>query len=382
VSIDLEIWSVLPTRTIDTLPKASSWVALASGWAYRQKTWQLVIDEATEVDPEDVPPEIGPRIVGIHFCTRLSVEGHAPRAAVTLQRAVARVIAKNCRGLVFDPQNNQVFGASTQPRPALTVEGESIELLTMSWWFASGPLTTREGLNELILYFERHIPPFLPRRYGEYEPAKFRFDRSNLTHFADTIFNARLVFVWDTGSPLSVSYSPTNGPGWRWAPGLGDDAFQLPSLELKCPLTYLDDPGWSVALKNAWEAISKLAQPIYGDVRILSGWIRRGRRLWANSKTESHPIRVWRGLPRKLGLAVAIGEPYLSQWPEMKRHAIDDTLAMVSISDWRSRGEISDLVGNPPAELCQPESGLLAVAHVWPFPAKPERVDRFIRDAQ
>jgi hypothetical protein len=139
-------------------------------------------------------------------------------------------------------------------------------------------------------------------------------------------------------------------------------------------LSYLDDPQWGVALKNAWEAISNLAQPVYGDVRILSGWIVRGRGLSANSKTESHPVRSWRGLPRKLGLAVAIGEPYLSQWPEMKRHAVSDSLAMVSISDWRSRGDISDLAGSPPAELCQPEDGR-ALAHVWPFPAKPERVD-------
>jgi hypothetical protein len=382
VSIDLEVWSVVPIRTIDTLPKASNWVALASGWAYRQKTWQLVIDESTEVDPDDVPPEIGPRIVGIQFLTRLSLQGHAPQAAATFQRAVARAIAKNCRGLIYDPQANQVFGASTQARPALRVEGESIELLAMSWWFASGPLTTREGLNRLMLYFERYIPSFLPRRYGETEPPKFRFDRSNFEHFADTAFNAPFVFVWDTGSPLSVHYSPSNGPGWRWAPGLGDDAFRLPSLSLKCPLSYLDDPGWSVALKNARHAISKLAQPVYGDVRILSGWILRGRRLWANSKTESHPIGPWRGLPRRPGLAVAIGEPYLTQWPEMKHHAVDDHLAMVSIADWRSPGDISDFAGNPPDELCQPEDWLTSVARVWPFPAKPLRADRSKQNAQ
>jgi len=353
---------------------------LASGWAFPQKTWQLVIDESTEVDPEGVPAEIGPRIVGIQFLTRLSLQGHAPRVAVTFQRAVARALAKSCRGLVYDPQAEQVFGPSSQPRPALKVEGESIELLTMSWWFASAPLTTRQGLNELIRYFRRHIPSFLPHRYGETEPAMFRFDRTNFAHFADTVFNAPLVFVWDTGSALSVSYLPTNGPGWRWAAGLGDDAFRLPSLSLKCPLSHLDDPGWSVALKNAWHAISKLAQPVYGDVRILSGWIRRGRRLWANSKTESHPIGAWRGLPRKCGMAIAIGEPYLSQWPEMKHHAVDDHLAMVSIADWRSRGDISDLAGNPPEELCQPENWLTPVARGWPFPAKPLRPDRSKRN--
>ena len=379
MSVDLEVWSVLPNRTIDTLPKASSWVALASGWAYRQKTWQLVIDESTEVDPEDVPPEIGPRIVGIQFLTRLSLQGHAPQAAATFQRAVARAIAKNCRGLIYDPRADQVFGPSTQPRPALKVSGESIELLTMSWWFATGPLTTREGLNQLTLYFERYIPSFLPRRYGETEPAKFHFDRSNFEHFTDTVFDARFGIVWDTGSALSVSYLPTNGPEWRWAAGFGDDAFWLPSLKLNCPLSYLDDPGWSVALQNAWHAISKLAQPVYGDVRILGGWILRGRRLWADSKTESHPIRSWRGLPRKPGIAVAIGEPYLSRWPEMKHHAVDENLAMVSISDWRSRGDISHLAGNPPAELCQPEDGSNAVASVWPFPVNPERADRFKR---
>jgi hypothetical protein len=381
VSVDLEVWSVLPNRTTDTLPKASSWVASGSGWVCREKAWQLVIDESIEVGLENVPPEIGHRIVGIQFLTRLSVEGNAPRAAMTLQRAVARAIAKNCRGLVYDPQNEQVFGASTQPRPALKVEGESIELLSMSWWFSGGPLTTRQGLNELILFFERHIPAFLPRRYGDYEPAKFRFDRNNFEHFAGAAFSAPLVFVWDTGGLLGVHYAHANGPAWKWAPGLGDYAFRLSSLRLTCPLRFLDDPGWSVALTNAWQAISAMAHPIYGDVRILSGWIARGTRLYANSKTESHPIRTWRGLPQTLGVAMALGEPYLSLWPQMRRYSVDGTLALVTVPDWRSRENVSDLAGNPPAELCQPD-GLASVALVWPFAAKPERADTFKRDIQ
>jgi len=70
-------------------------------------------------------------------------------------------------------------------------------------------------------------------------------------------------------------------------------------------------------------------------------------------------------------MAIAIGEPYLSQWPEMKHHAVDDHLAMVSIADWRSRGDISDLAGNPPEELCQPEDWLTPVARGWPSPRSP-----------
>jgi len=377
VSVDLEVWSVLPCKTIDFLPEPSSWIPSGSGWVYREKTWQLVIDESVEVDPENVPHEIGPRIVGIGFLTRVSVEPvHAPKSALTLLRTVARAVAKGCRGLVYDPQSDQVFGATTQRRPALKVTDESIELLTMSWWFSSGPLTTRQGLSELLLYFARYIPQFLPRRYGNFEPAKFRFDSGNIEHFADAVFSAPLVFVWDTGSPLNVFYEPANGPGWRWAPGFGDYAFRLPSLRLSCPQSYLDDPGWSVALRNAWQEISRLARPIYGDVRMLSGWILRGRRLCANAKTESHPVRSWRGLPRTQGMAIAIGEAYLSRWPEMKHYSVDDNLAVVTISDWLSPGDVSDLCGFPPAALCQPKGGPIAVADFWPFPEKPEPVTR------
>jgi hypothetical protein len=204
VSFDLEVWSVLPCRTIDLLPNHSDWVRSGLGWVYREKAWQLLIEESVEVGPEDVPHEIGPRIVGISFLTRVSVEpGHAPKSALTLQQKVVRAMAKACRGLVYDPQTNQVFGATTHPRPAPKVSGESIELLTMSWWFSHGPLTERRGLNELILYFERYLPEFLPSRYGDYEPAKFRFDRGNFDHFADAAFNGPLIFVWDTVTPAA-----------------------------------------------------------------------------------------------------------------------------------------------------------------------------------
>jgi hypothetical protein len=101
----------------------------------------------------------------------------------------------------------------------------------------------------------------------------------------------------------------------------------------------------------------------------------RGRRLTANSQTESHPIRSWRGLPPMAAIAVALGEPYLSQWPEMKRHAAGGTLAVLTHSDWRELGNVSVLCESPPAALCQPE-GLTSVPDFWPFPPKPEPVVR------
>jgi len=265
-------------------------------------------------------------------------------------------------------------------------------VLTLNWWFVDGPLLTREGVIELVRYFTRQFPQFAPRRYGDFEPPKFRYDSERIYHFADMALSTRPLFVWSADSLFHVSFLPTYGPGWRrLAIGRG---YCIPNLELSCPADFLADRGISSGLQRCWEFVTKLAQAVYGDVRILNGYLRRGNRLVtiAGDPPDPHPvIGPWRGLPETLGLAIALGEPYLSLWPSMRKRS-EGTVAMAALPDWTVPGCISDLVGKPPEGLCQPGDPMVnresisvdgiitrrghlirptGLAAVWPFPAQP-----------
>jgi hypothetical protein len=136
-----------------------------------------------------------------------------------LLRKTAREIARLTNGVVYDPQTAVVI----TPRRSISVKfdsGTAIDLIALSWWFLNGPLTTPAGLKGLLSYFENHIPQFLPKRYGPFEPPKYRFEWERLDHFVESIFNEKLpLFVWQTGGPFSVHYAPNWGPGWRWLGG-------------------------------------------------------------------------------------------------------------------------------------------------------------------
>lgn len=363
MSVDLEVWSPQIFKQPDDIFARPKWCQQQSGWVYLTSGWQIVVDESVEVDPDDVPTEIGPRLAGVHYLTRLSLEpGSAPRSALSLLRKTAREVALRCSGLVYDPQEDAVFGPRGNTRSATKARERSLDLLALSWWFVDGPLTTREGARDLLAYLARHTPQFLPKRYGEFEPPKHRFDGNRIEHFLELVFTNPFGGVWHTGSLFEVYYHPTHGPGWQWFPGLGDYGFAVPYLTIRCPFSLIEETAWHSTLQCCWKAITAQARPIYSDVRVLHGYLAKGNRITSRSgEAELHPIRgCWRGLPRTLGLAVAVGEPYLSLWPEVKHSSdgADHSVATHCMPDWRTASPVSELTGSPPKSLCQPNDAI------------------------
>jgi len=354
MSLDLEVWSVEATSS-EHLPEPGAWQSHGAGWVFRQEGWQVVVGAATEIDPDDIPDEIGPRLVGIRYFTHVALEpGHAGKAAEVFHKKIGRALAKLCRGVLYDPQSGEVHGAARSFIPVLTKSTEPVAVLQLSWWFKDGLLLRRDGVNELVSYFLRHFPPFAPRRYGDCEPPKFRFDPENMDHFADMALSTWPIFVWSARSLFYVSFSPTYGPGWRRL-AIGD-GYCIPHLSLQCPAEFLSDPGLYRGLRTCWGSVTRLVKPMYGDVRVLHGYLRRGNRFVtiAGDPPDPHPVMgPWRGLPQQLGLAIALGEPYLDLWPNMKTHCVEETLAMATLPDWRIPGSVSDVVGRPPKGLCQ-----------------------------
>ena len=398
--MELEVWSPRAfDQGEDLFAPPHLWRRHGEGWSYSTSGWQILLDESISVDPDDIPTEIGIQLAATHYLTRLTLEpGHAPRSARSLMRKTARDIADRCSGIVYDPQQEIMIGLRGRIRPAARITEYSLDLLTLNWWFLAGPLTTQHGAKELLAWFADHVPQFLPKRYGEFEPPKYRFSTDNIDHFIEVVFTDPFGGVWHTGSLFDVYYHPNHGPGWKWFPGLGDYGYAVPKLNLRCPASLLQEDRWHSTLQHCWRTITAQARPMYSDVRILRGYRATRNRLTGRAgEGESHPIGgSWRGLPRSLGLAVAVGQPYLDLWPQANSglDEVNEFVATRSLQDWRGQGTVSELVGLPPDSLRQPGEqawisetrslpdgskvtvGYLTkptgLAERWPFPPKPK----------
>jgi hypothetical protein len=62
----------------------------------------------------------------------------------------------------------------------------------------------------------------------------------------------------------------------------------------------------------------------------------------------------WIGVPREVGQAMVLGEPYLALWPRFIETAkVVDHLAFLSTKDWTTQEEASNLVDGVPEALAQ-----------------------------
>jgi hypothetical protein len=369
MSIDLEVWSVNPLRSAEGISELGL-KRYSNGWSYATPQWQITVQDSTAVDADDAPLEIAANQLGIQYLTHLSLEpSSAPESGFTLLSRIADQVCDRTVGVIHDPQSALLSGPGLLRNPRAH---DAVELLEMNWWFLGNPLTTRKGTVELLKCIGKHAPEFLPRRYGQWEPARHRFDQNNLDHLLDLVFSKRGIhsFVWRAAKHVYVHYSPTWGPGWHWLPGIGDFGYAVPRLTFGCPAKVLSTPDGEMRLQTLWGAITTLASPMYGDARILRGYRLNGSQIFAGADSESHPLRGgWRGLPKSLGLAFAVGPPYVRHWPAMKVCIAEGGVAVKSVSHWACGGKIVEMFGPPPDVLCAPDAGI--VAPYWPFRPKP-----------
>jgi hypothetical protein len=80
----------------------------------------------------------------------------------------------------------------------------------------------------------------------------------------------------------------------------------------------------------------------------------------------------WRGIPPKLGHAVALGREYQKLWPDFMKHAVmDDGFAFATTMSWEKDEDLGEVVGAAPNEIVLlPGEGMgkdQEYPKVWPF---------------
>ncbi|MFK7984820.1 MAG: hypothetical protein AB8I08_02240 [Sandaracinaceae bacterium] len=194
----------------------------------------------------------------------------------------------------------------------------------------------RGTLESFLDTLRTQLPEALPRRYGEFEPPQHQLAEMGNTHLVDYLLE-RLegaVVLYPSAPVASLSISTHREP--LWIRHCGRKALRAHCVRLCIERSVLEQPVWARGLST-----------VFRDV---STW-------WSNGQTEQHPVRSWWwcGVPRTLGHASVIGEPYVGAWPRFVEQAERrGELAFLSNPDWSTPDDVSARIGEVPASLAQP----------------------------
>ena len=366
MSYDVQVWSVLPPSLPASLPDVEKWQHTGTVCIHASQNWQIVVNSSVKVLLEDIPENVAGMLPGICYLTELNLEPiSAPKSAHSLLSTVSKHLAKTAHGVVVDPQTDTVIAPAGAKRYRPQPREERFSVLTLSWWFTEGPLLTGSGVQRLIELLERMLPEAMPRRYGLVEPPQHLYTETGREHFMGFLLeHLDDVVVWYPHRPVA-SVHIRCWPQW----GAARLGFRANYVEIGVETKALEQPGWSAALDRFWRAACQRVQPFYGDVRTLNGFVRMGATYGGDIETESHPVKGpwWTGIPRLLGHAAVLGEPYLDLWPRFVEAAqVVGGLAFLSTDDWTTQEEVSSLVGGVPE----------AIAQRW-IPVGPDKPDRW-----
>jgi hypothetical protein len=141
------------------------------------EVWGAVGCEVDDLDDELATAVLAPR-----WLTEISVAYGAPKADVTLARALARGLAEACDGAAFDPQEDTLLwprGGARRYRPP--APEQRIPLLNVRWTLNSWDAPDLP--ERWLRIVQRRVPEAAPVRYGDFEPLQERMEPGRQDEF-------------------------------------------------------------------------------------------------------------------------------------------------------------------------------------------------------
>ncbi len=354
MSYDLQIWATLDPAIDLALPEPERWQKDQRIWVRAGRGWQVIVGPTHRIDPDDIPDGARAALPGVQHMIEVSLEPMgAPLSAHALLRRTAKALAIAAHGAIVDHQTDTVTTPTGVRRFIKPSRVEVIDALELSWFSTNETLRTREWFDHFVGILERELPEALPVRYGPYEPPPHRFRESGRDHLINhlvTEYNnpRNLHFVvWYPQRPvLSLDLSLDFGPapfGWT---------AQRITLDVEAEV--LRQPGWATALQRTWRRLAHAVGVFYADARILRNQRPNGVRATDLRQMDHHPVcaSFWAGIPSDGGVAVALGEPYASLWPDFVANGErDGELVFLARQDWAQRANVFEACGGVPNDL-------------------------------
>jgi hypothetical protein len=359
MSYDINIWSIKPIKFPDSLPSKDKWSIQKDHACFSKGEWQIVVNASMEVENEDIPDGILPYLPGIEYLTEVSLEPiFSPPVAHTTLIRVINHIAKDIIGVIENVQEDTIKLTTGVKRvaPERRSSGNRFSLIKMSWWFNESPVEKEQGFIDLYNYLKTNFPEALPRRYGIYEPPQYKLEKDGEQHFLEFFFKNKYdSIVWYPHKPV-VGIGFTFEKNWGFKKICDEQRFITNRISIEIDSCVFEQHGWKRQLINVWKGLTEIIKPFYGDVRILHDFISGRSTYWIGGRTEDHPVKSgwWLGIPKKLGQAVVLGDPYLSLWDGVRTKGEEKGgLLFISTDDWAKEEDVTSIVGPVPKDIAQ-----------------------------
>ncbi|MEP2783580.1 MAG: hypothetical protein ABJP33_14315 [Pseudoruegeria sp.] len=369
MSYDLVVWSRYGVSTLSQTLCDEGFVQTASNhWEVATKRWTISVD-IDAIEDEDIPDEVFATLRGItHQISLHLMPFDAAEAAKAKAKRIARSLAESGHGVWQDLRTDKLAlskSARLVPRQGRQSSSSSLSfdrsvtVLSLDWCMNHSKLMTREGINGFLNLLQRFLPEALPRRYGPYEPLRFKYGEMGREHFVDTYLEDPATSIYCTRPAFSLSL-PSIGHGYRKI-GM-QNKYWANNVRISLDAELLDDSYWSAHFPKVFVAISQYLQPFYGDARCLVGYaaskngslklLTRDVPNTPNGTAETSPVSPWwRGVPRSAGIACVVGAPYTELWPDREGWEEHDGLSVYQPGVWENLNanySVPDNISEPP----------------------------------
>ena len=277
MSYDLNIWS---RQKIETKQKI-----------FNIDEYIITIEETVNVENEDIPIDVMLSLSEIKYLTSLHLQPYTNEKKI-IDKAIkyAKKLAKEFDGVVENPQlANEVM--LVNKRKTFTQATRDAEIISICWY-----VDCQESLSNKLAYFieilEKYLPQALPRRYGSYEPPQFKYSETGKEHL--------IKFLNDEHSPVIYCTKPITyiflSDAYIENQRLEIEDYRCNKIEIELLKEAYLEPNWQYAIKKLFKEVAKLFKPFYAEIideeesMVCSWW--------------------WKGIPKKKGDPIIIGEPY------------------------------------------------------------------------
>lgn len=270
----------------------------------------FTVDGPVTVEIEDLPDALAGAVLAPRFLVEISVPVAATEADRARALKLAKQLAEQGRGAVYDPQEDAVVWPKRRRRSyaAAAVE-ERIRVVELTWYLA-GRECSPDVPAGLLDGLRAACPDALPRRYGDYEPLQHKFEQGsehafvNLWHrlYAEEPWGTHL--FWNAQSPCfggSASLpdrratSPDGRPVVRVE---GAARCTTISLHFDGRALHLD-PRWCEAVVALLPSMSRRLGAFYAAAHVQRNVIAKRTSVWYDGTSERVPMpHSWfAGLP-------------------------------------------------------------------------------------
>ena len=268
------------------------------------------LDGPLHIEAEDLPDSVRAAAVGIGVTYQLACSA-TPASAVRQINEVARGLAKEGRGVVYDPQEDAVTWPRGSARKFSASKERLIEVVDLKW-FVRRTDRPDDLPGRVLDTIQAILPEASPRRFGGYEPLQFKLDEEGRSGFGrEWLADGSLGIFWKAKSPcFGGSTSGLGAPSTSPAP----PPRPVGSVKLSFHREALSDARWRRDVVRLFLAMTERTNAFFA-LSDVEGNVGCGNgNLWYSGEAKTPPGVVvrdeWLGLPPHEFWLAWVGPPY------------------------------------------------------------------------